>query len=110
MGEQERLYAMALARICRFNFAAAQAIYRAMGSATAAYDNRVDIARLAGGCPTRMLKELGNWDTALLRAEAEMEFAARHSVRVLTPAASTNAPTRHWPSTTAARPTSTAPG
>lgn len=86
MGEQERLYAMALARICRFNFAAAQAIYRAMGSATAAYDNRVDIARLAGGCPTRMLKELGNWDTALLRAEAEMEFAARHSVRVLTPA------------------------
>lgn len=86
MGEQERLYAMALARICRFNFAAAQAIYRAMGSATAAYDNRVDIARLAGGCPTRILKELGNWDTALLRAEAEMEFAARHSVRVLTPA------------------------
>ena len=86
MGEQERLYAMALARTCRFNFAAAQAIYRAMGSATAAYDNRADIARLAGGCPTRMLKELGNWDTALRRAEAEMEFAARHSVRVLTPA------------------------
>ena len=86
MGEQETLYAMALTRISHFNFATALALYRAMGSATAVYENRNDMAGALGGCPPRLMRALADWGEALRRAEAEMDFAARHSIKVLTPA------------------------
>lgn len=84
--QQETIYAMALARICNFSFAAAQAIYRKAGSAAGVYAGRTDIAAIAPGCTPRLAKALKCWDEPLRRAEAEMEFAVKNGIRVLTPA------------------------
>ena len=82
----EALYAMALTRISNFNFATALALYRALGSARAIYEHRADIRDAVDDCPPRLAKALAHWDEPLRRAEAEMEFATRHGISVLTPA------------------------
>ena len=86
MSGQERLYAMALTRISNFNFATALALYRTLGSATAVYEHRADIGDVLEDCSPRLVRAVRDWDEPLRRAEAEMEFAARHGVKVLTPA------------------------
>ena len=86
MTDSESLYAMALTRISNFNFATALALYREMGSAKAVYDHRADIADVVEGCSPRLVAALADWGEPLRRAEAEMEFAAKHGIGVLTPA------------------------
>lgn len=86
MDTNEALYAMALTRISNFNFASALALYRALGSARAVYEHRGDIRDAVDHCPPRLAKALANWAGPLQRAEAEMEFATRHGISVLTPA------------------------
>lgn len=85
MNEQESLYAMALTRISHFNFATALALYRELGSATAIYEHRTDIADVVDGCSPRLVKALLDWDEPLRRAEAEMAFCQRHGIEMLTP-------------------------
>ncbi len=82
----ETLYAMALTRLCRFHPAVAMSLYDALGSAGAVYEHRADICSVVPGCSPRLAATLAVWDEALQRAEAEMAFAARHGITVLTPA------------------------
>lgn len=85
MNEKETLYAMALTRISNFNFATALALYRELGSATAVYEQRNDIANVVEDCSPRLIEALRHWDEPLLRAEKEMEFCALHGITMLTP-------------------------
>lgn len=82
----ETLYAMALTRLCRFHPAVAMSLYDALGSAGAVYEHRADICSVVPDCLPRLAATLAVWDEALQRAEAEMAFAARHGITVLTPA------------------------
>lgn len=86
MEQQETIYAMALTRISNFNFQTALQLYREMGSAQAIYDHRNDIQDILPECSPRLLHAIRSWDDALHRAEAELEFASRHHIRILTPA------------------------
>lgn len=83
--QQETIYAMALARICNFSFAAAQAIYRKAGSAANVYAARNDINDIMPECTPRFAKALKEWDEPLRRAETEAEFARKNGISVLAP-------------------------
>jgi len=80
----EALYAMALTRISKFNFAQALELYRELGSASAIYEHRNNIADVIADCSPRLVEALRNWDEPLRRAEVELEFAAKHDIAVLT--------------------------
>ena len=82
---KESLYAMALTRISNFNFQTARELYQEVGSATDIYEHRKHIADILPNCSPRLLQAILNWDEPLRRAEAEMEFAQRHQIQVLTP-------------------------
>ncbi|MGN1263528.1 MAG: DNA-processing protein DprA [Prevotella sp.] len=86
MPDKETLYAIALTRISGFNFRDALAIYRTLGSATAVYEHRNDIADIMPGCTPRLAKAIRDWDEPLKRAEKEMEFIGRHGITALTAA------------------------
>ena len=76
---------MALTRISNFNFQTARELYQEVGSATDIYEHRNHIADILPNCSPRLLQAILNWDEPLRRAEAEMEFAQRHQIQVLTP-------------------------
>ncbi len=84
MQSQETLYAMALTRISNFNFSTALALYNELGSATAIYEHRNDIADVVDGCTPRLIAALKEWGEPLRRAEVEMEFMQKHAIRALT--------------------------
>lgn len=85
MGEKETLYAMALTRISNFNFATALALYREMGSATAIYENRNDIASVVPDCTPRLIEAIRQWEEPLRRAETELEYCRQHAIDILVP-------------------------
>lgn len=80
----EAIYAMALTRISNFNFTQALELYRALGSATALYQHRNDIADVIEHCSPRLVEALKHWDEPLKRANAEMEFIEKHGITVMT--------------------------
>ncbi|MCR4853710.1 MAG: DNA-processing protein DprA [Prevotella sp.] len=82
--QEEALYAMALTRLAGLNTAAALHLYRELGSAVNVYAHRNDIADVVPDCTPRLVEVLKNWDEALRRAEEELMFDQRYSVRVLT--------------------------
>ena len=82
---KESLYAMALTRISNFNFQTARELFQEVGSATDISGHRNHSADILPNCSPRLLQAILNWDEPLRRAEAEMEFAQRHQIQVLTP-------------------------
>lgn len=86
MKDNENIFAMALTRISNFNFSTALALYQELGSATAIYEHRNDIADVVESCSPRLIAALKNWDEPLKRAETEMNFAQKHGISVITPA------------------------
>ncbi len=84
MMTQETLYTMALTRISNFNFSTALALYNELGSATAIYEHRSDIADVVDYCSPRLIAALKDWDEPLRRAETEMEFMEKHFIRAIT--------------------------
>lgn len=82
-GGDERLYAMALTRICNFNFSTSLALYRAAGSAKLLYEQRNDIGSLLPNCTPRLVESIKNWDEAIHRAEMELEFADKHAIDII---------------------------
>ncbi len=84
MLSDETIYAMALTRISNFNFSTALALYNELGSATAIYEHRNDIADVVDGCSSRLIAALKDWSEPLKRAEMEMNFAEKHGIKVLT--------------------------
>lgn len=79
----ERLYAMALTRICNFNFSTSLTLYRAAGSAKTLYEQRNDIGRLLPNCTPHLAESIRDWGDAIDRAEQELEFAERHSIDII---------------------------
>jgi DNA processing protein len=66
---EEVFYTIALTRMTGFNQAMALQLYQSLGSGKAVYEQRQD---------------LGNWDEALCRAAAEMEFIEKNGIQALT--------------------------
>ena len=85
MNEQERYYTMALTRLSGFSQQQALQLYRELGGGQAVYEHRHDIGDVVADCTPRLAEALKDWDDALKRAAAEMEFVTKHSIRVLTP-------------------------
>ena len=69
MTSEEIYYTIALTRMTGFNQAMALQLYQSLGSGKAVYEQRQD---------------LGNWDEALRRAAAEMEFIEKNGIQALT--------------------------
>ena len=80
----EAVYAMALTRISNFNFTQTLELYRTLGSATALYEHRNDIADVVDHCSPRLVEALRHWDEPLKRAIAEMEFIEKYGITVMT--------------------------
>lgn len=66
---EEVFYTIALTRMTGFNQAMALHLYQSLGGGKAVYEQRQD---------------LGNWDEALRRAAAEMEFIEKNGIQALT--------------------------
>ena len=67
--DEEIYYTIALTRMTGFNQAMALQLYQSLGSGKAVYEQR---------------QNLGNWDEALRRAAAEMEFIEKNSIKAMT--------------------------
>lgn len=79
---QEHIYAMALSHIQGVSLSTARVLYNTMGSATAVFDNRLDIKSYIPDASTRLVNAMKDVDTAIRRAEKEMEFIAKKNVRI----------------------------
>ena len=84
MNTEEIRLTMALTRLSGFNTATALALYRAAGGAAGVYEHRNDPAQLAEGCSPRLVRALKDWDEALRRTDAELEFIAQKNIQALT--------------------------
>ena len=83
MSSQETLCTLALTRMVGFNPRVALHLYRSLGGGRAVYEQRNEVGSLIDGCTPRLLESLKHWDEAMARAEAELEFAAGHGIKVL---------------------------
>ena len=84
MSDQEIYYTIALTRMTGFNAAIALELYQSMGSSQAVYEHRNDIGDAISESTPRIREALKNWDDALRRAAAEMEFINKNGIRALT--------------------------
>lgn len=80
----EIYYSIALTRMTGFNLPMALQLYRELGSGQAVYEHRADIGSIVKDCSPRLVEALRNWDDALKRAAAEMEFITKHGIQALT--------------------------
>ena len=80
----EIYYTIALTRMTGFNATMALQLYQTLGSAQAVYEHRMDIGDVMPETTPRLRETLKNWDEALHRAAAEMEFITSKSIRALT--------------------------
>ena len=83
MTSEEIYYTIALTRMTGFNQQMALQLYQALGSGKAVYDHRHDIGDVMPDATPRLREAMKNWDDALHRAAAEMEFITKNSIRVL---------------------------
>ena len=81
---EEVYYTIALTRMTGFNLPMALHLYREMGGGKAVYDHRNDIGDVMPEATERLKASLLNWDDALRRAAAEMEFITKGNIRALT--------------------------
>ena len=82
--EQELFYTIAFTRLMGFNQLMALQLYRQLGSGQAVYEHRNNLADVIPDCSPRLRESLRNWDDALRRAAAEMQFIAKGNIRPLT--------------------------
>ena len=80
----EIYYSIALTRMTGFNQQMALQLYQTLGSSKAVYDHRQDIGDVVPDTTRRLREAIKNWDDALKRAAAEMEFITKKNIRVLT--------------------------
>ena len=80
----EIYYSIALTRMTGFNQQMALQLYQALGSSKTVYDHRNDIGDVVPDATPRLCEAMKNWDDALHRAAAEMEFVTKNNIRVLT--------------------------
>ena len=80
----ETYYTIALSRMTGFNAAIALQLYQTMGGAQAIYEHRNDIGDAVADSTPRLREAMKDWDEALHRAAAEMEFITQKGIRALT--------------------------
>lgn len=83
MTEQEIIYTIALSRLPRLSLAAQHELLSAAGSATALYENRLDIRKLLPEANDCVQEALSQMDTQLHRAEEELQFAQRGHIQCI---------------------------
>ena len=81
---EEIYYAIALTRMTGFNAAMALQLYQTLGSAQAVYEHRNDVGDVIPDAAPNLCEAMKNWDEALHRAAAEMEFITQKNIRALT--------------------------
>ena len=84
MSDEEIFYTMALTRMTGFSTMMALQLYQAMGGGKAVYEQRDSLGDVMPDGSPRLIEALRNWDDALKRAAAEMDFIARHHIQALT--------------------------
>jgi len=80
----EIYYTIALTRMTGINFRTALLLYQELGSGQAVYEHRNDIGDVMPDCTKQLVEAMRNWDEALKRAAAEMEFMQKHHIHALT--------------------------
>ena len=80
----EIYYSIALTRMVGFNQQIALQLYQTLGSSKDVYDHRNNIDDVIPDATPRLREAMKNWDNALHRAAAEMEFVTKNNIRVLT--------------------------
>ena len=80
----EIYYSIALTRMTGFNQQMALQLYQTLGSSKTVYNHRNDIGDVVPDATPRLREAMKNWDDALKRAAAEMEFVTRNNISVLT--------------------------
>ena len=83
MNEQEIFYTIALTRMTGFNSQMALQLYQELGGGQQVYEHRADVGDVIPDSTPRLREALKNWDDALKRAAAEMEFITKHHIKVL---------------------------
>lgn len=81
---EEIYYSIALTRMTGFNAAMALQLYQALGSSQAVYEHRNDVGDVLPDATPRLREAMKNWDDALKRAAAEMEFITKKGIRAFT--------------------------
>ena len=81
---EETYYTIALTRMTGFNAAMALQLYQSLGSALAVYEHRNDIGDVIPDATPTLREAMKNWDDALHRAAAEMEFITQKNICALT--------------------------
>ena len=84
MQQEEIYYTIALTRLTGLNQTISLRLYQTMGSGTAVFEHRQEIGDVLEDSTPRLRESLKNWDEALRRAAAEMEFVTQKGIRVLT--------------------------
>ena len=84
LGNDETYYSIALTRMTGFNAAMALQLYQALGSSQAVYEHRNDVGGVLPDATPRLREAMKNWDDALKRAAAEMEFITKKGIRAFT--------------------------
>lgn len=82
--QQETLYAMALARLCRYSPAIALQLYKEAGSATVVMEHRNDLKALLPDASKRLEDTFRDADEALRRAEEELKYNLEKGIESLT--------------------------
>ena len=81
---EEIYYSIALTRMAGFSADIALRLYQAMGSSQAVYEHRNEIGDAVADATPRLREAMRNWDDALRRAAAEMEFIEKSGIQALT--------------------------
>lgn len=81
---EEIYYSIALTRMAGFSADIALRLYQAMGSSRAVYEHRNEIGDAVADATPRLREAMRNWDDALRRAAAEMEFIEKSGIQALT--------------------------
>ena len=81
---EEIYYSIALTRMAGFSAGIALRLYQAMGSSQAVYEHRNEIGDAVADATPRLREAMRNWDDALRRAAAEMEFIEKSGIQALT--------------------------
>lgn len=83
MTEQEILYTMMLTRVPHLNAATQRQLLLELGSATAVFENRKNMAAVLPEASPRLTEALADMESLLPRAEEELAFAQNKRVRCL---------------------------
>jgi DNA processing protein len=80
----EPFFAIALTRMTGFNLPMALQLYQQLGSAKAVYEHRNNMGDIMPESTLRLRESMKQWDDALKRAAAEMEFITKGGIKTLT--------------------------